>query len=120
MHLMDIAQTHPTLSTHDLRIINYCRLYLHVTTVSELLDAEGFRVLPSMMKCQRPPWFDPTMADQNQMDTLLQVYTTTAIITWAVAWDEFITTTPRKLCDDGAPLHHRFLVSRLLLEVLLA
>jgi hypothetical protein len=36
-------------------------MYLHVTTISELLDASGarLRLLPHMLKCQRPPWFNP-------------------------------------------------------------
>ena len=60
-HLMDIANTHPNLTTHAIRVINYCRLYLHVTTVSEILTADGTHILPLMLQCHRPPWFDPTM-----------------------------------------------------------
>ena len=57
-YLMNLALNHPTLTDKDIWIINYCRLYLHVTTVSEILDASGTEVLPLMWKCHRPPWFD--------------------------------------------------------------
>ena len=60
-YLMEIAQDNPQFTNHDIRIINYCRLYLHVTTVSEIFDSEGRNILPLMMKCQRPPWFDPSL-----------------------------------------------------------
>ena len=42
----------------ELIIINYCRLYLNITTVSELFDAEGTKMLPDL-ECQREPWFNP-------------------------------------------------------------
>jgi len=42
----------------DLKILNYCRQYIHVTTVSELFDASGKKILPHMFNCTRPPWFN--------------------------------------------------------------
>lgn len=34
-HIMDYVSQSPQYSSEDARIINYCRLYLHVTTISE-------------------------------------------------------------------------------------
>ena len=59
VHIMDAARRSRRYSPDDLRRLNYCRLHLHVTTVSELLDPSG-KVLHHMTKCKRPPWFDPT------------------------------------------------------------
>jgi len=41
LHIMDVARRSKRYSPTDLRLLNYCRLYLHVTTVSELMDAIG-------------------------------------------------------------------------------
>lgn len=60
-YLMEIAYAHPTYTATDIRIINYCRLYLHATMLSEILDADGERILPLMLKCERPPWFDKNL-----------------------------------------------------------
>ena len=43
-YTMDIAATLPNSDDTHLRILNYCRLYLHVTTISEMLDATGENV----------------------------------------------------------------------------
>jgi hypothetical protein len=59
LHIMEVARRSKQYGPNDLRRLNYCRLYLHVTTVSELLDPHG-QVLHHMSKCQRPPWFDPS------------------------------------------------------------
>ena len=58
-HLMDIALRMPGLDAITIRIINYCRLYLHITTISEMFDATGNTLLHHISKCERPPWFDP-------------------------------------------------------------
>jgi len=60
-YIMDIAYRVPGIDATTIRIINYCRLYLHVTTVSELFDATGTTLLPHMVQCERPPWFDPSV-----------------------------------------------------------
>jgi hypothetical protein len=52
---------HPQFNDKDLRIINFCRLYLHVTTISEMFDATGERILPHIKRCERSPWFDPQL-----------------------------------------------------------
>ena len=57
---MDIACDHPSLDTKSVRIINYCQLYLHLTTISEMFDANGTTIPPHILKCEQPAWFDPT------------------------------------------------------------
>ncbi len=37
IYIMDYATECGLFSSQDLKILNYCRLYLHVTTVSELM-----------------------------------------------------------------------------------
>ena len=59
-YIMEEASALNIFSHHDLKIINYCRLFLNITTVSEMMDATGTKILPYMFKCQRPPWFNPT------------------------------------------------------------
>jgi hypothetical protein len=59
IYIMSYARENCRFSDHDLAIINYCRLYLHVTTVSELFDAEGGHIIPDLFACRREPWFDP-------------------------------------------------------------
>jgi hypothetical protein len=56
---MDIARRSQQYSPQAERQLNYCRLYLHVTTVSELYDQTGTALLPHIVRCERPPWFDP-------------------------------------------------------------
>ena len=36
-------------------------MYLHVTTASELMGATGDTLLPHMLKCERPPWFNSSL-----------------------------------------------------------
>jgi hypothetical protein len=60
-HIMDYAIQSGRFDEETLRIINHCRLYLHVTTVSELCNADGTSMLPEMFACRRAPWMDPTM-----------------------------------------------------------
>ena len=56
---MEYAQQSCLFNTTELTFINCCRLYLHVTTVSELFNASGTAILPHMFQCLRPPWFNP-------------------------------------------------------------
>ena len=56
---MVYARENCRFSDQDLAIINYCRLYLHVTTVSELFDAEGQNIIQDLFECRREPWFNP-------------------------------------------------------------
>ena len=58
IYIMRYAMECGEFNDEDLRIINYCRLYLHVTTVSELFNAAGTRIIPELFKCRREPWFD--------------------------------------------------------------
>jgi hypothetical protein len=58
-HIMDIARRSKLYTDQDMSILNYCRLYLHVTTISELRNAAGTTLLPHVLTCHRPPWFDP-------------------------------------------------------------
>ena len=57
-HLMDWILETGKYDNTQLRILNCCRLHLHVTTISELLDAHGRNFLPHMFNCSRPPWFN--------------------------------------------------------------
>jgi hypothetical protein len=61
MHIMDVARRSGRYTATELRQLNYCRLYLHVTTISEILDALGAksRLMTHAAKCSRPPWFNP-------------------------------------------------------------
>ena len=60
-YIMDIVHTSRQFSEKDIRIINYCRLYLHLTTISEMFDAAGSQIMGHVVKCCRAPWFDPTL-----------------------------------------------------------
>jgi hypothetical protein len=57
-HIMDWIIESKKFHDKDIRILNYCRLYLNVTTISELFDATGKHMLPLMYQCQRPNWFN--------------------------------------------------------------
>jgi hypothetical protein len=59
-HIMDYAIQSGCFDEEALRIINYCQLHLHVTTISELFNADGTYMLPEMFACRRAPWMDPT------------------------------------------------------------
>jgi hypothetical protein len=59
IHIMDYAQRCRLFTEAEMKLLNYCRLYLHVTTVSELFNASGTAILPHMFNCRRSPWFNP-------------------------------------------------------------
>ena len=61
IYIMEAARQSNIFSDKDIRIINYCRLYLHITTISEMYDADGHTLMDHIVKCQRAPWFDPTI-----------------------------------------------------------
>jgi hypothetical protein len=48
IYIMEYAIRSKLFSEEDIQIINYCRQYLHVTTVSELFNAEGTTMHPHM------------------------------------------------------------------------
>jgi hypothetical protein len=58
-YIMEYAQKSGLFNPTELTFINYCRLYLHVTTVSDFFNASGTAILPHMFQCRRPPWFNP-------------------------------------------------------------
>jgi hypothetical protein len=58
VYIMDMAIQSQRFTDKDLQIINYCRLYLHIATISEIFDADGHTIMDHIMKCQRVPWFD--------------------------------------------------------------
>jgi hypothetical protein len=58
IYIMEHAIRSKIFTDEDLRIINYCRQYLHVTTLSELFDTAGATILPHMFQCHRSPWFN--------------------------------------------------------------
>ena len=57
---MDVAIQSKRFTDKDLRIINYCRFYLRLTTISEMFDADGHSIMDHIRKCHRAPWFDPS------------------------------------------------------------
>jgi hypothetical protein len=57
-YIMDVANGDKQFTDKDIRIINYCQLYLHITTISEMYDADGHEIMPHIWRCTRPPWFD--------------------------------------------------------------
>jgi hypothetical protein len=60
-YIMDIASQSMLFDDKTLQIINYCRLYLHITTISEMFDTTGVTIQTHVLKCERPPWFDPSV-----------------------------------------------------------
>ena len=56
--LMDWIRTMTTYNERQMQILNCCRLHIHVTTISELLDTNGRNILPHMFNCVRPKWFN--------------------------------------------------------------
>jgi hypothetical protein len=61
MYIMEVATKSQQFTEKDLHIINYCRLYLHITTISEMFDADGNLIMEHIRKCNRAPWFDPAI-----------------------------------------------------------
>lgn len=60
-YIMEFAIQSKKFTPRDLCLLNYCRLYLHVTTTSELFNMSQTEILPHMRACTRPPWFDPSL-----------------------------------------------------------
>ena len=58
-HIMDYALQTRQFDEAELCILNYCRLHIHVTTVSELFNASGSHMLIHMYECRRSPWMNP-------------------------------------------------------------
>ena len=58
--IMQIAREWGNFEDKDLHILNNCRLYLHLATISEMFDATGKQLMPHIWKCVREPWFAPT------------------------------------------------------------
>jgi hypothetical protein len=52
-YIMDVALESKVFNDKEIRIINYCCLYLHVTTVLEMFDPDGVALLPHMRRCDR-------------------------------------------------------------------
>jgi hypothetical protein len=52
-YLMGIAIHGGKFKPHQIRRINYCRLYLNVTTISEITNAKGNMIDPAMMNGTR-------------------------------------------------------------------
>ena len=58
IYIMEWAVLYSELSPEAIKVLNYCRLYLHVTTISELFDSDSHKILSYMYECRRPPWFN--------------------------------------------------------------
>lgn len=59
IYIMNYARECGLFNEHDIAIINYCRLFLHVTTVSELYQPDGLTLIPDLFHCRRESWFNP-------------------------------------------------------------
>ena len=58
VHIMQWASNSGTYSASKLKVLNYCRMHLHVTTISELFQIHTDTMLPYMYDCTRPKWFN--------------------------------------------------------------
>jgi hypothetical protein len=58
VHLMDWIINSKVYSDKQIVILNCCRLHLHITTISEILDESGRNVLAHVFNCKRPKWFN--------------------------------------------------------------
>jgi hypothetical protein len=52
-YIMDIAIESNKYKPHQIRRINYCRLYLNITTLSEITNAKGDMINPAMIGGER-------------------------------------------------------------------
>jgi ribonuclease HI len=52
-HIMDIILQSKKYKPHQIRKINYCRLYMNVTTLSEITNAKGDMIDPAMIEGKR-------------------------------------------------------------------
>lgn len=91
-YIMELAMASDSFSQDDLKILNYCRMYLHITTVLELCDACGERIMRDMFECRRPQWFNPATV------TVLQTRPSAHQIRYQ--WKRFC----RMLCTDDLRL----------------
>ena len=65
--IMDMATSDHTCTKTDIRRINYCRLYLGVTWLSEICDPTGHFILQEFLSGDRPLWaFRPTRLQVHQ------------------------------------------------------
>ena len=58
-YIMEYALRSQNFTAPEICVINYCRLYLHIATISELFNAQGNKILPDMFACRRSPWYHP-------------------------------------------------------------
>ena len=75
LFIMDLALASGAFTKSQFRILNYCRLYLHLSTVSEMFNVSGSHMLPHILKGNRPPWFDQTITITIQARPSLQQWT---------------------------------------------
>lgn len=60
IYIIEYALALGKFTDEEINILNCCRLYLHVTTISELLTVDGTKIMKHMALCERPPWFKKT------------------------------------------------------------
>ena len=58
IHIMQWVTSPNRYTDRQIKMINYCRMHLHVTTISELFNISSDKILPHMYTCTRPPWFN--------------------------------------------------------------
>ena len=58
IHIMKWASASPTFLHNNLKTLNYCRMHLHVTIISELFHIASTQILPYMYDCVWPPWYN--------------------------------------------------------------
>ena len=59
VYIMHFAKSCNLFNDQDLAIINYCRLHLHITTISEMFDADGETLIQPLFNVHREAWFNP-------------------------------------------------------------
>jgi len=80
LFIMDLALASGAFTKSQLRILNYCRLYLHLSTVSEMFNVSGSHMLPHILKGNRPPWFDQTIT--------ITIQTRPSLHQWTKQWSQ--------------------------------
>jgi hypothetical protein len=58
VYIMQWAASSTLFTKKGLKMLNYCRMHLHVTTISELFQISTDQILPHMYNYTRPLWFN--------------------------------------------------------------
>jgi len=99
-YIMALAQESQAFNSSELHILNCCRLYLHVTTASELYNVEGTEILPHIRAGRRAPWFDPTITIVLQKRP--------SDFQWKTVWQKLLRIIASKQIQFGGFILHPF------------